>query len=124
MPRTERKGPPRLKPKMSFPTKVKLFIGLLFGFLVLYIFIGGEYGFYRIWSLKQSAQLLREDIAALKAENARLEKEKALLTDDLEYIEKVARERYGMKRKGEEVYYIELTPAEEHRAEDAETKNP
>lgn len=119
----KRRKPPRLKPKVSTRTKVKLFLGLLFGLLVLYIFIGGEYGFYRIWSLKRSARHLEEDIVALRTENARLEQEKILLTGDLEYIEKVARERYGMKRKGEEVYYIELEPAEE-LPEEVEKKDP
>ena len=121
----KRKRPPRLKPGMSIRSRVKVFLGVLFVFLVLYIFIGGEYGLYRIWSMKRSARILKEEIAVLQAENARLEEEKALLTSDLAYIEKIARERYGMKRKDEEVYYIEFTPAEEQRASDEETEeNP
>ena len=122
MSREKRKRPPRLKPRMSSSAKAKLFLGLLFGLFMLYVFIGGEYGFYRRWSLKQSAQGLREDIASLEAENARLQEEKALLTDDLDYIEKMARERYGMKRVGETVYYIEFDSTEGRRAGDTKKK--
>ena len=121
---TKRKRPPRLKPGMSVRSRVKVFLGMLFVIFVLYIFIGGEYGLYRIWSMKRSARILREEIAVLQAENARLEEEKALLIDDLAYIEKIARERYGMKQENEEIYYIEFTSAEEQRASDEKTESP
>ncbi len=44
---------------------------------------------------------LEERIENLKAENERLTEEKRLLETDINYIEKTAREKIGVVRKGE-----------------------
>jgi cell division protein FtsB len=42
-----------------------------------------------------------------KSETERLENEIFLLQNDLDYVEKVAREKYNFRKWGEDVYYLE-----------------
>lgn len=55
---------------------------------------------------KKSNRLVEENKKLLQ-EKATLEKEIDLLLHDKRYLEKVAREKYGMLKKNEEVYYLE-----------------
>lgn len=61
------------------------------------------YSYYRIE--KKSNRLIKEN-KRLVQEKAALEKEIDLLLHDKAYLEKVAREKYGLLRKNEEVYYL------------------
>ena len=74
--------------------------------LKLYIIIGIALAiflppFAKYAELRYKNKKLEERIAALDADNRRLEGEKARLETDVTYIEKKARERMGMVRKGE-----------------------
>ncbi len=73
---------------------------------LLWVFVGGNEG---VWVQRQIAA----DIAGLKqgnmrlrAENERMRRQIARLQSDLLYIERIARERYGMARPGERVYRV------------------
>ena len=81
----------------------RLFLGIGIAILI-YMFVGGDYGIYKIWSQKRRITQLEREIEALKVENAHLEREVSLLERDLSYVEKVARERYGMVKEGEIIY--------------------
>ena len=54
---------------------------------------------------RRSAALERE-LARIKADNHRLESELKLLREDPVYLEKVAREKFSMAKKGEIVYKV------------------
>lgn len=62
------------------------------------------YSYYKIE--KKSNRLVQENKRLLQAKAA-LEKEIDLLLHDKVYLEKVAREKYGMLKKNEEVYYLD-----------------
>jgi cell division protein FtsB len=49
---------------------------------------------------------LKNEIEALETEKAKLENMKSKIETDPEYIEKIAREKYKMKKKEEKVYEI------------------
>ncbi len=94
------------RPPLFKKKKIKSAFILLGTILVTYIFVGGDYGFYRIWRQKAQIASLKEDIDDLKEDNERLEREIELLQNDMTYIEKIAREEYGMHKEGETVYRI------------------
>ena len=76
---------------------------LLFSF-IFYLYFAGDYGFFRLLSLKAQKENTILETKKLQALNMDLQIEKEKLRDDLSYIEKVARERYGMAKKDEVIY--------------------
>jgi cell division protein FtsB len=92
--------------KQSFPRKKilrRVLFLLLFSF-IFYLYFAGDYGFFRLLSLKAQKENTILETKRLQAQNMDLQIEKEKLRDDLSYIEKVARERYGMAKKDELIY--------------------
>ena len=77
---------------------------------LVYIFLFGDYGAYRIWEQKREIEQLEKTIEVLRLKQERLKREIDLLQNDPEYVEKIAREEYGMVRKGEIIYRIVTSP--------------
>jgi len=79
---------------------------VLFGatFLLLIIFLPG---YSRLQDLRQRNRELEKRIAELKRQNEELLLERKRLEEDPVYLEKLAREKLGVVRKGEIVYKIE-----------------
>lgn len=76
------------------------------GSLKLYLIIGFIVAvflppFAKYQELKYKNKKLEQDIVNLKLETARLAEEKRLLETDINYVEKVARDKIGIVRKGE-----------------------
>lgn len=76
------------------------------GSLKLYLIIGALVvvflpPFAKYQELRYKNNKLEEKIASLKVENRKLEETKRKLETDITYIEKKAREKLGMVRKGE-----------------------
>jgi len=69
-------------------------------------FVIGDYGLYQIYLLNKQKQSLNNSLVELKMEQDSLAQEKARLENDLAYIEKLARERYRMAKKGEKVFRV------------------
>ena len=63
-------------------------------------------GWWRAWQLQVRAARLDTEIAALDAENRRLLVEMERLQNDPLYLERVARRKLGLTRKGEVVYKV------------------
>ncbi|HID96430.1 MAG TPA: septum formation initiator family protein [Candidatus Latescibacteria bacterium] len=85
-------------------TRIVLSLSILF---LVYIFlIRGDYGLYQIWQLKKEVAVLKGEIGVLKREEAELKRKRQLLLSDLDYIEKMAREEYGMVKEGEMIYKV------------------
>ncbi|KPL05398.1 MAG: hypothetical protein AMJ73_00960 [candidate division Zixibacteria bacterium SM1_73] len=105
--------------------KIKKVLFLLLFVFVGYRFFAGPYGFIQIHSLWQEKKNLETESKMLQAKIVDLEIEKKRLEEDKFYIEKQARERLGMVKKGEEVYRVvplkevppdtseEISPSEE-----------
>jgi cell division protein FtsB len=76
--------------------------------LVLYFLITrvvGEMGVVKYYRMRAQRTALTEEISKLKQDNARLRKEVFSLKNDSAYIERVARDKLGLARPGEIVYY-------------------
>ncbi|HDN67344.1 MAG: hypothetical protein B1H40_03305 [Candidatus Latescibacteria bacterium 4484_181] len=80
------------------------FLALLL--FILYLLLTSENGLFRIRQLRDKAKTLATEIEILEGEKAELERKRDLLSNDLDYIEKKAREEYGMLKKGEKIYKV------------------
>ena len=75
----------------------------LFGFLFIFILVFLP-GYSRFQELAQQNKAYEEKIKKLESSNKKLENEIARLNDDPAYMEKVAREKLRVTKKGEVVY--------------------
>lgn len=82
---------------------------------VSYVFLSGDGGLLRLW---QDLEKVESRMARLEAENDSLRQVLWLLENDLDYVEKVAREEYGMSKKGERVYRLHPATAEKTEPEE------
>jgi cell division protein FtsB len=81
------------------------FIVLLGALLFQFVFAeGGVFGFIK---MKSSVNSVRVSIQRTEKENTTLLKELEKLQKDDQYLEEVARKKYGFVREGERVYRIE-----------------
>ena len=76
---------------------------LILYFIVTFIF--GEMGVIKYYRMLARYDVLMKDISALQHDNARLVGEVHALKRDPERIELTARDKLGLARKGEIVYY-------------------
>ena len=74
--------------------------------IVASIFITGSRGTFQLYNFSKQKQNLEKEIETLEKEKTKLEKLKSKIETDPEYIEKIAREKYKMKKKEEKVYEI------------------
>jgi len=74
--------------------------------IVASIFITGSRGTFQLYKFSKQKQDLENEIDVQETEKTRLEKIKSKIETDPEYIEKIAREKYKMKKKEEKVYEI------------------
>ena len=82
-------------------------LAILFGIAIfLVFFVIGDYGLYQIYLLHKQKTQVEEHIDRLKAEQDTLIMERTRLESDLKFIEKLAREKYRMARKGEKVFRV------------------
>ena len=83
----------------------KIFLVTIFIVFIL-IFITGQRGSYQLYKFSKQANELEIEIAKITEEIRRLEQERDKINNDPTYIEKIAREKYKMKKEGEQVYQI------------------
>ena len=94
-----------LSPIAVAPPRWRRFgIALIVG-LVAYIALGNR----ALWTMgekRQAVENLQAQVAHLRAERDSLKNVLWRLENDMSYVEKVAREEYGMSKKGERVYAL------------------
>lgn len=73
--------------------------------MALWKLLVGEMGVVKYYRMSAHASDLRSEIDHLKKDNARLSKEVSALKTDSAYIERLARDKIGLARPGEVVYY-------------------
>jgi cell division protein FtsB len=78
--------------------------------LSVYLFVVGDSGFFQLIMRKQQIAELKREIATIRQQNAMLEREAKLLENNLDEIERIARERYGMVYPNESIYMIYPNP--------------
>ena len=72
----------------------------------VYLFFAGDSGYMQIRERSRKIEAMYGEIETVRAENRRLETEVEMLKIDLEIIERIARERYGMVKENETVYMV------------------
>ena len=78
---------------------------LVVSFLII-IFLFGNHGIYQLYKIKAQRKITQKRIEELKTERVLLENEKNRLETDLDYIERLAREKYRMAKRGEKVFKV------------------
>lgn len=81
-------------------------VGLCTSLVLVMVFVLSDHGLYKLWQLKKEQALIEEQIQEFEAENELLVQEKNRLESDLEYIERLARERYRMAKENEKVFRV------------------
>jgi cell division protein FtsB len=87
--------------------KVLITAGVLLGMYLLASFILGEMGLVKYYRMKAQYHDLTEEIAHLQQDNAKLTRDVRSLKSDPACIERIARDKLGLARPGEIVYYYE-----------------
>ena len=106
--RLKRHSPPRTVRRQSTDTQRQFIRGvlLLIGVTLLIVFIFGDHGIFQLYKLKREREEVQAHITLLRKEREQLKSEKARLKNDLDYIEKLARERFRMAKPGETVFKV------------------
>ena len=98
----------RSKPKSINIFQKKFFQGLvlLIGLSLVIIFVFGDHGLLKLYKIKNERKLIQNKITNLRAERETLKNEKNKIENDLNYIEKIAREKYKMVKPGEKIFKV------------------
>jgi len=88
-----------------FRKRLAIAFGVLLGTYLLISFIFGEMGVVKYYRMKLQYGAVNEEIAALRQANVQLSQEVHSLKTDAAYLERIARDKLGLARPGEIVYY-------------------
>jgi len=78
----------------------------LIGVLMVLTFIFGDHGLMQLYKLKKEKNKIQNHITKFRKEKEELVSEEHRLENDIEYIEKLAREKYRMAKPGEKVFKV------------------
>jgi len=107
----KRRATPRRRIRRKRNHSTPIFgVVLLVAVLILIALVIGDHGVYRLIKLRQERSAIQNRITELRARQAELKLEENHLESDIEYIEKLAREKYRMARKGERVFKVVEKP--------------
>ena len=106
--RLKRKPKLRRVQQQVAATQKQFIRGIIFLLCItlLIIFIFGDHGLLQLYKLKRNRAKVQAQIAQLRKERERVMVEKNRLENDIQYLEKLARERYRMVKPGEKVYKV------------------
>lgn len=100
----------------SSKKRLVILAGAALGIYLLVTSIFGEMGLVKYYRMRSQYLALREETENLKLENTRLLKDVRALRSDPALIEQIARDKLGLARRGEIVYYYQETnPGSESR---------
>ena len=77
----------------------------LIGVLMVLVFIFGDHGLLQLYKLKKEKNKIQNHITNFRRKR-KLVSEKHRLENDIDYIEKLAREKYRMAKPGEKVFKV------------------
>ena len=73
---------------------------------LLIIFFLGDHGVLKLYNVKKERKKIQAEIIYLRNQKEETKLEKNKLENDLQYIEKLAREKYKMVKPGEKVFKV------------------
>jgi len=91
--------------RSSYGRKLIVAAAILLALYLTANFIFGEMGVIKYYRMEAQYKALTQDIAKLKQDNAKMAREVRALKTDPNYIEQIARDKLGLARQGEIVYY-------------------
>lgn len=102
----------RQRRRRSFVRRWRI-LALLVAFTVVVaaLFWGGGDGFFIQWEVSKEIAALERENALIRVQNEQLRSHIQRLDSDLAYIERIARERYGMALPKERVYRVVIPPS-------------
>lgn len=87
--------------------KIVIFLFLSIFIFLSYNFFFGKMGYLKYVELKKNEKKLITEIREISQQNISLKKEIDLLKKDQQYLEKYAREKFGLVKPGEMVFQFE-----------------
>ena len=75
-------------------------------FSLTIVFIFGDHGLFKLYKIKKERKIIQDKIVILRQEKEKLKEEKIKIENDLNYIEKIAREKYKMVKPGEKIFKV------------------
>ncbi|MCS7163501.1 MAG: septum formation initiator family protein [Thermodesulfovibrio sp.] len=87
--------------------KIFFLVSLLVFIFLGYSFFFGDMGYLKYRQLKNNEEKILREIKEISLENALLKKEIELLKSDRSYLEKYAKERFGLVKPGEMVFQFQ-----------------
>ena len=98
----------QFKSNFIIETQKKFFQGLVFliCFSLFIIFIFGDHGLLKLYKIKKKRKKIQANITQLRNEREKAAAEKNKIENDLNYIEKIAREKYKMVKPGEKIFKV------------------
>lgn len=91
--------------KKNQQKKKVIAVGII-GIIVVTMLIFGDMGLIKYFQLKKQSEQLRTEINSLINESKYLTDQIGKLENDMDYIERIAREEFRMAKKGEKVFRI------------------
>lgn len=95
-----------LRSPPAHSSRVKRWMGLLVVSVVLLFILINQHGLAPLYRLRQDNERLNKEIAALRERADTLRTEQASLENDMLYIERLARGKYRMVKRGEKVFRV------------------
>lgn len=102
-------GSPRIRShrrRKGGPARSKRWLGILVVLIVILLLIFNRHGLLRLYRLQSEHRRIDSEIVLLQERAAELRQEVASLKSDMAYIERLAREKYRMVRRGEKVFRV------------------
>ena len=98
----------KLNPNSIAATQRQFIQGIVFLICMslIIIFIFGDHGLIKLYKIKNQRKNVQNHITQLRKEREKKKEEKNKIENDLEYIEKIAREKYKMVKPGEKIFKV------------------
>ena len=79
---------------------------LLICLSLIIVFIFGDHGLLKLYKIKSQRKTIQTHIAQLRDEREKAKEKKQKIENDINYIEKMAREKYKMVKPGEKIFKV------------------
>ena len=98
----------KLNPNSIATTQRQFIQGIVFLICMslIIIFIFGDHGLIKLYKIKNQRKNVQNHITQLRKEREKKKEEKNKIENDVEYIEKIAREKYKMVKPGEKIFKV------------------
>ena len=79
---------------------------LLICLSLIIVFIFGDHGLFKLYKFKSKRERIQAHLTQLRDEREKAKEKKNKIENDINYIEKMAREKYKMVKPGEKIFKV------------------